>query len=175
MTWGLILLLLPVFVVLQAGLPFGFMPVDFVLLYVAFIGLQRGAGGGTVVGLLGGLAMDLMTGPPKLGLFTCAMALTGVAADSLHQTANRDSRRAQIFYVMGLSLAHDLVLASGGRLLDLAQGGVRQVVVMYVLPKLVTHALLAVPFFWLMQIIIRRRVIRNKLASAPKIIRSLPR
>jgi rod shape-determining protein MreD len=175
MTWGLILIFLPVFVAAQACMPFGFMPLDFVLLYVAFIGMQRGAGGATVVGFLGGLAMDLLAGPPRLGLLTCAMALTGVAADSLHRTANRDSARAQILYVAGLTLAHDLLLAGGGRLMDLAQGGWRQVVVMYMIPKLLLHALLAVPFFWLLQAVIRRRVIRNKLANAPKIIRSLPR
>jgi rod shape-determining protein MreD len=175
MTWGLVLLLMAVFVTLQACMPFGFMPLDFLLLYVAFIGLQRGRGSGTAVGLLGGLVMDLLSGPPKLGLFTCAMGLTGLAADSLHRSANRESRRAQILYVMGLSLLHDSVLALGGRMLDLAQGGVRQVVLMYMLPKLITHAVLAVPFFWLLQYIIRRPVIRNKLANAPKIIRSLPR
>ncbi len=173
MTFGFILALLGGFTVLQACFPLPYLPADFLLMYVIFLGMQRGRGSGFLAGLAGGFMMDLLAGP-RLGLFTAAKGLTGALADTLHLGANREDPRTQVLAFAALTLVHDGLVAGLGRLWGLNQGGIRQVVAVYILPKCLLHALLAIPFFWVLQKVVRRRVIRNKRAQAPRIIRSWP-
>ncbi len=175
MTTGLIAMLLAFFVGLQACLPPAYLPLDTLLLFVGFIGLYRGGGAGTACGLIGGFVMDLLAGPPgSLGLFTLSKGLAGLAADTISRSARWESAATQVLGFAGISLAHDLTLMLAARFVGLNQGGLRQVIFLYALPKAALHALLAVPFFIVMQRLIRRRVRRNRLAQSPRRIRSLP-
>jgi rod shape-determining protein MreD len=174
-TAGLIAVLLAFFVGLQACLPPAYLPLDTLLLFIGFIGLYRGAGSGTACGLLGGFVMDLLAGPPgTLGLFTLSKGLAGMTADVISRSARWESAATQVLGFAGISLAHDLALMLAARFVGLNQGGLGQVLFLYALPKAALHALLAVPFFIVMQRLIRRRVRRNKLAQSPRMIRSLP-
>jgi rod shape-determining protein MreD len=173
MTSGLILFLLGFFVTLQdCLLPFGYLPFDFLLLFVIFIGLQRGEVAGAWVGLLAGFCMDLVAGPPHLGVFTLSKCLAGAAAGLLGRLAFPERWRTQVLAGAGLTLVHEGVAAWSGRKLGLAQGGLWQVLGAFVGPKIVLHGLAALPFFWLMQKVVRRRIIQNKLMAAPKVIKS---
>jgi rod shape-determining protein MreD len=174
-TTGLITVLLAFFVGLQACLPPAYLPLDTLLLFVGFIGLYRGQGAGTACGLVSGFIMDLLAGPPgTLGLFTLSKGVAGMLADTISRSARWESAATQVLGFASISLAHDLVLALGARFAGLNQGGLGQVVFLYALPKAALHALLAVPFFIVMQRLIRRRVRRNKLAQSPRMIHSLP-
>jgi rod shape-determining protein MreD len=174
-TAGLILALLAGFFTLQVCLPPAYLPLDLLLLYTVFIGLYRGGWGGTWTGLIAGFAMDLMAGPPDaLGLMTVSKGLVGFAADTLSRQTRWESPVTQMLGLLGLSLGHDLLLMSGGRLLGLNQGGLAAVLFGYVLPKAAVHCLLAPFFFAALSRLVRRRVIQNKLSQSPRMIRSLP-
>ena len=173
MTTGLILVLLAFFVTLQnCLLPFGYLPFDGLFLFVTFIGLQRGEAAGAWVGFLAGFCMDLVAGPPHPGVFTLAKCLTGAAAGLLARMANPETGGTQALAAAGLTLAHEALVAWAGRRLGLAQGGFWQVGLVYVLPKMVVHGLLALPFFWLLQKVVRQRTIKRKLATSPRVIKS---
>lgn len=175
MTTGPILLFMALFFVVQACLPPAYMPVDLPLMYVGFIGLYRGGNSGLGAGLVSGFCMDLLAGPPGgLGLFTLAKGVAGWTADTVSRSARWESLSTQILGMAGVAVAHDTALMLAARWLGVNQGGLWQVATRYTLPKAALHALLAVPFFIVMQRLIRKRVRRNKLAQSPRMIHSLP-
>lgn len=173
MTTGLTLLLLAFFVTLQnCLLPFGYLPLDWLFLFVVFIGLQRGEATGSWVGFAAGFCMDLVAGPPHPGTFTLAKCFSGALAGVLARMANPDNPSTQVVVAGGLTLVHEALVAWSGHQLGLAQGGLAQVLGVYVLPKTLVHGLMAVPFFWFLQKLVRRRVIKRKLAGSPRVIKS---
>ena len=173
MTTGLVLVLLGFFVTLQdCLLPFGYLPIDWLFLFVVFIGLQRGEAAGSWVGFLAGFCMDLLAGPPHLGTFTLAKTFSATAAGVLARLVNPERPATQAMLAAFLTLVHEALAAWSGARLGLAQGGLAPLLAAYVLPKILAHGLAAVPFFWLLQKVVRRRVIQRRLAVAPKVLKS---
>jgi rod shape-determining protein MreD len=167
------LLWLGLFVTLQnVCLPFGYFPVDFLLLFVIFSGLKRGEVRGAWVGVLAGLCMDLIAGPPHLGAFTLAKGLCGVLAGLLSDKANSDELGMQVSVAAGLTLLHESLVMWAGRSFQLSQGGLGHVLAVYWVPKTLLHGLLAVPFFWLMNRLSRSATVRLRMDGTPKVITS---
>jgi rod shape-determining protein MreD len=159
---------------LQVSLPFVYLPVDLVFLVCVFTGLQRGRGLGLMVGVLGGVLLDALVSP-RLGPRLISLAMTGAIADSLSGSLNREQPRLQVLAAAVLSLIHDCILYLAAALLDLSQDGLRRFFLDYALPRLVLHAALAVPFFFIFRALVRARVFQDPLSRPPGVIRKLPR
>lgn len=147
---------------LQAILPWAWWPADLPLLLAIFAGLRRGGGLGLLCGATAGLVLDTLASPVP-GLRLAPLALAGAIADSAESGVNRDQPRLQVLFVAGLCLLHDLLLAGLARRFGLDQGGLVRVFGAFVLPRLVVQAVLAVPVFWAMGLLVRQRVFQDPL------------
>lgn len=157
----------------QAGVPLPWWPLDLPLLVAAFAGLSRGGGWGLACGALSGFTLDALLGTPP-GLRTVPLACVGALADALQSGVNRDQPRLQALAVLGLTLAHDGLLALLARGLGLPQAGARRIVLEYVLPRLAAQAVACLPFFWLLGRVVRQRVFLDPRQGRVKTIRRWP-
>ena len=146
----------------QATLPFRWWPADLPLLLVVFAGLRRGKGLGLFCGVLAGLVLDAL-GSPVPGLRLAPLAVVGALADSAEGGVNWGQPRLQILAVLGFSLVHDGLLVLLAWHFNLNQGGALKVAWDYVLPRCLTQAALAVPLFWILGLVLRRRVFQDPL------------
>ena len=153
----------------QVSLPFSYLPLDLVFLTCVFAGFQRGRGAGLAAGILGGLLLDALVSPRLLSL-----ALTGALADSLSLGANREQPRLQWLAAAGLSLAHDCLLYWAAWALKLGEASPARFLISFALPRLLVHAALAVPFYFVFRAIVRARVFQDPLSRPPAVIRKLP-
>ena len=159
---GLLLGLSALAALLQVLLPFHWFPADLPLLIAIFAGLRRGGGLGLLCGALAGLGLDAMGGQLP-GLRLVPLALVGALADSAERGVNREQPRLQVVAVALLSLAHDGLLTVLAWHFNLNQGGLDRVLFSYVLPRALTQALLAVPLFWALSLLVRQRVFQDPL------------
>jgi rod shape-determining protein MreD len=164
----------PAMALLQVSLPFAWLPLDLPLLVCAFAGLQRGRGTGLMVGLLSGLLLDALVSP-KLGPRLLSLSIAGAVADALSPSVNREQPRLQVAAAAAISLGHDILLFFTAMALGLSQGGGRRFLFSYGLPRLLTHAALAAPFFFVFRALVRARVFQDPLSRPPAVIRKLPR
>ncbi len=147
---------------LQVTLPFHWWPVDAPLLLVIFAGLRRGRGLGFLCGAAAGLVLDALSSPVA-GLRLAPLVLVGALADSAERGVNREQPRLQVLAVIGLCFLHDVVLMLLAWRFDLNQGGLALVIGSYALPRLLVHALLAIPLFWALSLLVRQRVLQDPL------------
>lgn len=150
------------FALLQGILPWTWWPTDLPLLLAIFAGLRRGSGLGLFTGVSAGLVLDALASPVP-GMRLAPLALVGALADSAERGVNREQPRLQILAVAGLCLLHDLLLVLLARHFGLNQGGFGRVFGLYVLPRAVAQALLAVPVFWALGLLVRQRVFQDPL------------
>ena len=162
MMTGLLLGLSALAALLQVILPWQWWPADLPLLLAIFAGLRRGGGLGLFCGISAGLVLDTLASPVP-GLRIAPLALAGALADSMEQGVNREQPRLQIIVVAALCLFHDLLLSLLARHFDVNQGGEGRVLVAYILPRLLTQAVLAVPVFWALGLLVRQRVFQDPL------------
>lgn len=160
-------------VYLQISLPLSYVPVDMVFLTAVFAGLQRGRGTGFMVGAFGGPLLDALVSP-TLGPRLLSLALSGALADSLSQVLNREQPRLQILAALGLSAVHDLLLFGAAHSLGIEQDSWERLSYEYFLPRMLVHALLAVPYFFVFRALVRARVFQDPLSRPPGVIRKLP-
>jgi rod shape-determining protein MreD len=159
--------------VFQTQIPFGWLPLDLVLMQVVFAGLHRGRGEGLISGLVAGITLDLLLSP-FLGLRLIPLALTGFLADCLETGMNREQKSFLTGAMVGLTLLHDLFLTFTGWFLGLDQGGWMGWFFLYVFLRCITHFLLAVPFFGVLGFVFKRRIFQKPFSQAPSVISSLP-
>jgi rod shape-determining protein MreD len=162
MMTALLLGLSAVAALLQGVLPFHWWPLDLPLLLVIFAGLRRGAGLGLGCGVIAGLILDAL-GSPVPGLRLAPLALVGALADSAESGVNREQPRLQVLAVAGLCALHDIVAMVLGWHFGLNQGGLTRVLWDYALPRLVVHAAMAIPLFWVLGLLVRQRVFQDPL------------
>ncbi len=160
-------------VMAQVNLPFAYFPLDLPLLTCILVGLRRGRGAGLLFGLLAGLTLDALLFE-RLGPRSVALVLSGALADWLEGGVNREQPRVQIAMAASLSLLHDVLLAWVARAQGLSQGGWDRFVGEYLLPRAGVHALLAVPYFFLLGFLVRARVFEDPLSRSPRVIRKWP-
>ena len=146
----------------QSILPWHWWPVDLALLLTIFAGLRRGGGLGLASGVLAGLILDALTSP-QAGLRLGPLALVGALADSAERGVNREQPRLQVLAVAGLCLLHDLGLMVLGWRFGLNQGGLGLVLGDYVLPRLFAQAMLAIPLFAALGLLVRQKVFTDPL------------
>jgi rod shape-determining protein MreD len=159
---GLLLLLAAVAALLQCVLPLAWWPVDLALLITVFAGLRRGRGLGFFCGAVAGLLLDTLASPVP-GLRLAPLALVGALADGLEGGVNREQPRLQFLALAGLTLLHDALLALLARHFGLDQGGLGRVLLHYALPRLLAQAVLALPLFWGLGLLVRQRVFQDPL------------
>jgi len=160
-------------VLAQVNLPFAYLPFDLPLLTCILLGLRRGRGAGLLSGLLAGLLLDALLFE-RFGPRSVALLLSGALADWLESGVNREQPRLQIALAAGISLFHDLLMAWVARAQGLSQGGWDRFVGEYLLPRAGVHALLAVPFYFLLGLLVRARVFQDPLSRSPRMIRKWP-
>ncbi len=147
---------------LQAVLPWAWWPADLPLLLAIFAGLRRGGGLGLLCGVTAGVVLDTLASPVP-GLRLAPLVLVGAIADSAESGVNRDQPRLQVLMVVGLSLVHDLMMSVLARRFGLDQGGVVRVIGVFVIPRVVSQALLAIPVFYGMGLLVRQKVFQDPL------------
>lgn len=158
---------------LQVTLPLAWSPLDLPLLLTLVAGLRRGRATGFMVGAFCGLCLDLWAGP-SFGLRSVSLALAGSAADAFEGWVNPDQPRLQMAAAAIGSLVHDTLLMALAWHLGLPQGGLLATLGLFVLPRALAAAALAVPAFMLFTVIARQRVFVNPLARPPSTIRRWP-
>jgi rod shape-determining protein MreD len=147
---------------LQCVMPLAWWPVDLALLITAFAGLRRGGGLGFFCGVVAGLLLDALASPVP-GLRLAPLALVGAVADSVEGGVNREQPRLQFFALAGLCLLHDALLALLARRFHVDQGGLGRVLGSYMLPRALAQAVLALPLFWALGLLVRQRVFQDPL------------
>lgn len=158
---------------LQLSLPVAWSPFDLPLLIAAYAGLTRGNGWGLLCGAIGGAVLDTLHSPvPALRL--APLALAGALADALQPGVNREQPRLQVASVLLLVLLHDALLAGLARAQGLTQGGWGRFVFAYGLPRLAGQALATVPLFWVLGLLVRRRVFQTPRQRGVQTIRRWP-
>jgi cell shape-determining protein MreD len=169
----LLLGLASAFAVLQVSVPLPWWPLDLPLLLAAYAGLTRGNGWGLACGALAGLWMDVMmhdAGPLRM----LPLGLAGALADSLQPGVNRDQPRLQLLTVLLLVAAHDALLAALGHQLGLAQGGLQRMLLGFELPRLAAQGLLALPFFWVLGLLVKQKAFQDPRQRGVQTIRRWP-
>jgi rod shape-determining protein MreD len=161
-------------VLAQVSLPFDWVPVDLAFLVCVFSGLQRGGGTGFLLGAAAGGLLDSLVSP-QIGPRLVAMSLTGALADTLFLSANREQPKLQFLAAAALSFFHDSLLFWAARWLEIGETGMRRWFEAYALPRLLAHALFAMPFYYVFRAIVRAKIFQDPLTRPPIVIRKLPR
>ena len=146
----------------QSVVPLQWWSVDLALLVTVFAGLRRGRGLGLFCGLTAGLVLDALVSPAP-GLRLAPLVLAGALADGVEGGVNREQPRLQIIAMAGICLFHDSILIFLAWHLNLNQGGLGRVLGLYVLPRVLTQAVLAVPLFWGLGHVVSQRVFQDPL------------
>lgn len=170
---SLLLALAVVSACVQVSVPLPWWPLDLPLLVVAFAGLTRGEGWGLACGLLAGFTLEALLGTPA-GLRLIPLAFAGALADALQPGVNRDQPRLQMFAVLALTLLHDSLLAFFAHRFGVPQYGFRRAAMEYGVPRLAAQALVCLPLFWLLGLVVRQRVFQDPRQVRVKTIRRWP-
>jgi rod shape-determining protein MreD len=158
---------------IQAGIPLPWWPLDLPLLVAAYAGLTRGNGWGLACGAIGGLALDVLLSPVP-GLRAVPLALAGALADALQPGVNRDQPRLQVLAVLSLVLLHDAALIALARAWGVPQGGLGRYLFAYGLPRLAGQGLAALPFFFILGLLVKQKVFLDPRQRGVQTIRRWP-
>ena len=169
----LLLGLASAFAALQLCVPLPWWPMDLPLLLAAYAGLTRGNGWGLACGAVAGLWLDVMLHSPG-PLRMLPLGLAGALADSLQPGVNRDQPRLQLLTVLLLVAVHDALLAVLGRQLGVAQGGLQRLILAFALPRLAAQGLLALPFFWVLGLLVKQKAFQDPRQRGVQTIRRWP-